>query len=198
MEYSFQSFYLCAMDKKESILQAALTLLVEQGIHATPVSQIAKKAGTGMGTIYNYFENKEVLINAIYVDIKQKEKAILDKSFQEEMPVKVQFEHYYRSTTEFFLKNPLYFLFMDQLHASPVITEHSRESGYLAIGPVVSLLHRGKEEYIIKNLPDNELLQFIGGSILSYLRWLGQIKEHADQKNSLHNQMRLVWDAIKA
>ncbi len=186
------------MDKKESILRAALCLLVEQGIHATPVSQIAKKAGTGMGTIYNYFENKEVLINAIYVDIKQKEKVVLDKSFRKEMPVKVQFEHYYRSTVEFFLKNPLYFRFMDQLHASPVISEESRESGYLAIGPVLRLLHRGKEEHIVKDLPDDEILQFIGGSIISYLRWLGRLNENADQKSSLHNQMRLVWDAIKA
>lgn len=104
------------MNKKETILKAALELLVENGIHATPVSAIAKKANTGMGgTIYNYFESKEVLINAIYVAIKEEEKEVLDAVFKEEIPVKVLFEHYYTSVISFFTKNKIYFGFMDQL-----------------------------------------------------------------------------------
>jgi AcrR family transcriptional regulator len=40
---------------------AAMKLLVDRGIQATPMSAIAKAAGTGMGTIYNYFATKEDL-----------------------------------------------------------------------------------------------------------------------------------------
>lgn len=186
------------MDKRESILRAALTLLVENGIHATPVSLISKTAKTGMGTIYNYFQNKEVLINAIYVKIKNEEKEVLRKVFREELPVKMQFERYYASAINFFRQNPLYFEFMDQLQASPVINEESKQLGYDAIASVTQLLRRGKREQIIKDIGDEEILQFIGGSILGYLRWISRADVTANPDNSLGNQIRLVWDGIKA
>ena len=56
------------MTKKENILSAALSLLTQKGVHNTPMSAIAKSAGTGMGTIYNYFPNKELLINEISLE----------------------------------------------------------------------------------------------------------------------------------
>ena len=52
------------MTKKEAIIAAALELLVEKGVHNTPMSEIAKAAGTGMGTIYNHFSCKEEIIIA--------------------------------------------------------------------------------------------------------------------------------------
>jgi len=185
------------MGKKEHILQAALELLVENGIHATPVSMISKKAKTGMGTIYNYFQNKDVLINAIYVDIKTKEKNVLESVFESELPVKVQFENYYRSMVQFFIENPLFFSFMDQLQASPIITTETKEVGLDAIEHVLELIAKGKKEHIIKNIDNNELLQFIGGSMLSYLRWINRSNESSNLEDTLSNQIRLVWDGIK-
>ncbi|PKB42540.1 TetR family transcriptional regulator [Cellulophaga sp. RHA19] len=182
------------MNKKETILKAALELLVENGIHATPMSAIAKKANTGMGTIYNYFENKEALINAIYVAIKEEEKQVLDTVFNKDLPVKIQFEMYYGIVLDFFTKNRLYFGFMDQLQASPIITAESKNVGYNAIEGAISLLLKGKKEHIIKNIENDELLQFIGGSILSYLRWINLPNNN---NKSLKNQIDLVWDAIK-
>ncbi|WKB82900.1 TetR/AcrR family transcriptional regulator [Cellulophaga lytica] len=182
------------MNKKETIVQAALELLVEKGIHATPVSAIAKKANTGMGTIYNYFESKEVLINTIYVAIKEEEKKVLDTVFNNDLPVKIQFEKYYTIVIEFFTKNKLYFGFMDQLQASPIITNESKTVGYNAIEGAIALLIKGKKEHIIKNIDNDELLQFIGGSILSYLRWINM---PGNNNKSLKNQINLVWDAIK-
>lgn len=188
--------YLCAVDKKQQIQKAALQLLVEKGIHAAPMSAIATAAKTGMGTIYNYFENKEALINAIYVDIKQQEAAILEALFQEQ-PIKTQFELYYTTVIEFFVQRPLYFQFIEQVQASPIITTESRDLGYKAIEPVTRLLKLGQSERIIKDIAMNELLQFLGGIILAHLRW------HFSQKNSsspsaIHNQLRMAWDAIKA
>ncbi|APD08199.1 HTH-type transcriptional repressor Bm3R1 [Flavobacteriaceae bacterium UJ101] len=182
------------MNKKETILASALQLLTETGIHNTPMSAIAKVAGTGMGTIYNYFPNKELLINEIYVSIKAKEMSIFI-DFDKSKPIRTQFELYFTSIIEFFIQNPLYFKFMEQLQASPIITEESREAGKKLISPVIELLNTGKEQRIIKNIESSELLIFISGSILSYLRWY--FNEMKTNNTSLKNQMNLVWDAIK-
>ncbi len=182
------------MSKRESIISAALRLLTQNGIHATPMSAIAKEAGTGMGTIYNYFPKKEHLINEIYTEIKKKEASLL-LDFSEDVPLKTQFETYYRSTVLFFLETPLYLKFMDQLHASPIITAESKAVGQNAVECILQLIEVGKKNRVIKPIRTNELMQFIGGSVLSYTRW--HLAETASAPSSLDRQLQLVWDAIK-
>ncbi|QCX38976.1 TetR/AcrR family transcriptional regulator [Aureibaculum algae] len=182
------------MNKKEAILSSALTLLTEKGVHNTPMSAIAKAAGTGMGTIYNYFPNKEELINEIYINIKEKEKAVF-LDFNLEKPLKTQFENYLTSIIDFFINNPEYFKFMEQLQASPIITKESRSKGEKSVAPVFQLLVKGKQERIIKNIELDEILMFIGGAILSYLRWY--FNQSQARPTSLTNQIQMVWDAIK-
>ncbi|APY00470.1 TetR/AcrR family transcriptional regulator [Lacinutrix venerupis] len=183
------------MNKKEAIQSAAITLLTKKGVHNTPMSAIAKAAGTGMGTIYNYFPNKEALINAIYVSIKQQETNVF-KAFDASKPIKTQFENYYAAIIDFFIAHPTYFQFMEQLQASPIITETSREEGTKSITEVYRLLVKGQQERIIKAINVEELLMFIGGSILSYLRWY--FNQNETKKATLNNQINLLWDAIKA
>ena len=54
-------------DKREDILRAALELIAEHGFHGAPMAMIAERAGVGAGTIYRYFENKDVLIAELYL-----------------------------------------------------------------------------------------------------------------------------------
>lgn len=182
------------MNKKENIIKAALELLVENGIHATPMSAIAKAAGTGMGTIYNYFPTKDILINAIYTYIKEQEISVF-QSFEPNEPIKTQFKIYYIKGIEFFVNNPLFFKFIEQLQASPIITEESKNFGYKAIDPVIQLLLKGQQEKVIKNVSLEEILQFIGGAIVSYLRWY--FNQTNPNPESINNQLSMVWDAIK-
>lgn len=182
------------MNKKENILSAALDLLTKNGVHNTPMSAIAKAAGTGMGTIYNYFANKELLINEIYINIKKEETTVF-KDFMPEEPLKTQFENYFASIIDFFIQHPSYFKFMEQLQASPIITEESRNEGGKSVTQFMKLLHKGQQDRIIKNITTDEIVTFIGGSILSYLRWYFNNPE--TKKSSLKNQIHMVWDAIK-
>lgn len=48
--------------RKKEIALATLEIFSEKGFEATSMSQIAKLAGIGKGTIYEYFESKEELI----------------------------------------------------------------------------------------------------------------------------------------
>jgi len=59
------------MNKKQQLLDSALTLFVNQGIDATSTASIAKNAGVANGTLFHHFPSKEVLVLALYKDIKQ-------------------------------------------------------------------------------------------------------------------------------
>jgi len=51
--------------RKEQILMAALQLFGAKGYQNTSISDIAKKAELSKGLLYNYFESKEDLLNAV-------------------------------------------------------------------------------------------------------------------------------------
>lgn len=182
------------MTKKDAIVNAALQLLVERGVHNTPMSEIAKAAGTGMGTIYNHFANKDLLINEIYIRIKEQEEIVFFK-VDRNKPIKKQFEDYITVLIEFFKNNPSYFKFLEQLEASPIITKKSKAKGGKSVELVSILLENGQREGIIKNIDIQELLMFIGGSVSAYLRWYFNKPRSKNLSNK--NQIQMVWDGIK-
>jgi AcrR family transcriptional regulator len=60
-----------AEQKKEcrkAILDAAVDIVIEKGLKASSMRAIARKAGVGDATIYNYFSSKEALVYGYYRD----------------------------------------------------------------------------------------------------------------------------------
>lgn len=52
-------------ERKNQIMETALELFAQVGYHQTTVGSIASQAGISKGLIYNYFESKEELLQAI-------------------------------------------------------------------------------------------------------------------------------------
>jgi AcrR family transcriptional regulator len=55
------------IDKKADIFKAAREVFYTKGFKDTNISEIAKQAGIGVGTFYNYFESKEKLFLEVYI-----------------------------------------------------------------------------------------------------------------------------------
>lgn len=53
---------------RRAILQAAVTLIAENGFKTATMRRIARTAGVGEATIYNYFPTKEAILYAYYRD----------------------------------------------------------------------------------------------------------------------------------
>jgi AcrR family transcriptional regulator len=67
------------IDKKADILNSGRELFNTKGFKYTKVSDIAKMAGIGIGTFYNYYSSKEKLFLEIYI----KESEDIKKSMME-------------------------------------------------------------------------------------------------------------------
>mgnify|MGYP001815073911 CR=1 FL=1 len=66
-------------EKRRNIALSCRELLLEHGINSLTISQIAKTAGVGKGTIYEYFENKEdIVFEIITTFIIEHEKKLLE------------------------------------------------------------------------------------------------------------------------
>ena len=64
------------IDKKAVILDSGRELFYSKGFKCTKVSDIAKMAGIGVGTFYNYYSSKEKLFLEVYIkeseDVKKR------------------------------------------------------------------------------------------------------------------------------
>lgn len=115
------------LEKRDEIVRAALELIAEHGFHGAPMAMIAERAGVGAGTIYRYFENKDVLISELYADLEQKTLPVIMEGYDPEKPVRERFLHLGTALLRYFIENPLDFRFMEQFHNSPYGVEHRRD-----------------------------------------------------------------------
>ena len=67
--------------KRQEIYTKAMKLFASQGIAETTISQIAKAAGIGKGTVYEYFESKEEIIFSAFVHILGEFEVHMENSF---------------------------------------------------------------------------------------------------------------------
>jgi len=98
------------MDRRQEILEAATKSFSLFGFKATTMEQIAKIANVGKGTIYTFFENKEVLFQEIVLrvitEMKQEATKVINEeaSFQENAYAALMKMLEFRDTHQLFAK----------------------------------------------------------------------------------------------
>ena len=195
-------FLMTTSDKRADIIQAALELIAERGFHDAPMSEIPEKAQVAAGTIYRYFENKDVLINDLFQNIEDRLMDVLLTNYPERNPVKEKFTYVFGELCRYFLKNPLHFRYMEQFFNSPYGISKRREKlsgkiiNQVKRDPLKEIFNEGVSQRILKDLPVSVLSSLAIGPLLYVLRdhtlgfvlldeaLIGQITE-------------ACWDAIK-
>ncbi len=184
------------LEKKEAILQATLQLITEQGFHATPMSQIAKEAGVAAGTIYLYFQNKEELLNALYLQIKSQLGDVIFQGISPGMPVRVAFEKIWYNGLNFYLEHPLNLLFVEQYDNSPFAMKGTQEEAHKYFQTFAELVERAKYEKAIKDLPEYVLYALYYAPVTFLIKMQRQGKLQLDEA-TLAQTFQASWDAIK-
>lgn len=183
-------------NKKNAALQATLDLISENGFHGTPMSKIAEKANIGVGTIYRYFDNKDDLINALYIDIKNRSSKVIFKNYSKDLPVSDNFIRIVQNIVIYYISNPTELSFIEQFENSPLITEETHKNVELLAEPLLELFQYANEQNIIKKIPFETLISLFNGAIISLTKLYLSKKVKPDE-NSLANEINAIWDMIK-
>lgn len=159
--------------KRDEIVRAALELFVEHGFHAAPMAMIAERAGVGAGTIYRYFENKDVLISELYKEVEERLYAVITNGYATEKPFRERFLHLGTALLRFFTGNPVDFRYLEQFHNSPYGVELRRDKIMGKKGGCDvfrELFEDGASQQVMKDLPLTILFALAFGPILSVAR----------------------------
>src|SRR5262245_48125757 len=106
--------YMGKSSKRDDILNATLRLIVRHDLENTSMDMIAKEAQVGMGTIYNYFPSKEVLVNELYRRLQCESAGASMQGYSESAPLREQFVRLLRNKFHFYLDNPETFQVLQQ------------------------------------------------------------------------------------
>jgi len=104
---------------RENIEKIALELFALKGYHATSISQIAEKAGISKGLLYNYFKNKEQLLDSVVMKVYDEIMRIVQMSGN--LPAEKQIEQMIIQTIDHLKKNISFWrLYLFLIHQSDV------------------------------------------------------------------------------
>ncbi|WP_102313464.1 TetR/AcrR family transcriptional regulator [Vibrio cyclitrophicus] len=184
--------------KRQKILDAALLLFSQQGLEGTSTGQIAKTAGVAKATLFHHFENKSLLIDELFRDLKLE----LFSTLQPHTGIAEQdryqaFKFMWITGVEWALENPVAMKFFTNVHFDP--TTQTREV-------IVSQMFASLDEIILKGQEDGKLMSlnidlvrhFIHSHFLICANWLIEQSESPPEKTSkyINDSFDMCWRAI--
>jgi TetR/AcrR family fatty acid metabolism transcriptional regulator len=94
------------MSKKEQIRTMAIELFAAKGYYAVSTPMIAEAARVSTGTIYNYFKNKEEILNFIFSVEHQKCETLLSYLDNLDLPIMEKLSIFINRYSSLLLENP--------------------------------------------------------------------------------------------
>jgi AcrR family transcriptional regulator len=186
-------------DKRRDVMQAALELIAEQGFHRAPMAKIAEKAGVAAGTIYRYFESKDVLITELHRELENEIMAVLQGGYPYGKPLRERFLYLIRGLLRYFITNPLHFRYMEQYFNSPygISMHRNRLLGKSDDHDILmDIFEQGIEQQVLKEFPKAVLFSLAFGPLIFLMR--DHILGFVVLDEALINQTtEACWDAIK-
>lgn len=182
--------------KREALVKATVNLVNNNGFHAAPMSKIAKMANVSPGTIYLYFNNKQDLINHVYIEVKAAFSQFAFKDYEEHLSVEKGFETIWKNIAEFKLKQVEEAMFLSQCDNTPMIDEASRKEGLKHLQPLLELWERGQKEGVIKAVSPYMLYAF---SIypIAFLMNMQQRGLYTLTLAHINDAYEMAWSSIK-
>ena len=185
-------------EKREAILDAALSLFAERGFHGTPVPLIAERAKVGAGTLYRYFESKEALVNALYQRWKGEYGRALMDNQRFNLSPKALFYDIWGRMAQFARQNPKVLAFLELHHHGSYLDEKSQQAEEALLVPLRSYVRDAQKRGSLKDDCSAEVLMAVTyGAFNGLVR--AALKGYLDLTHrNVSHAADCVWAAIQA
>lgn len=180
-------------NKQDDIFDAAMQLFAERGYDGTTIPMIADKAKVGAGTIYRYFDNKESLVNSLFIKCVSQFAELLKNDFPANNgDVRAQFSHIFYRMVQFANHHPSALLFIDSHCNGYYLNEDSISvyNDFLAF--IIRAIEAGQQEGAIRPLPSDALIAIVYGAFIMLFKM-----EQLGKEELLKELGESCWNAIR-
>lgn len=158
-------------DKRSAILAAALKVFAEGGVNGVPMPVLANQAGVGTGTIYRYFESKEVLVNELFREEKLALNQRLYAGLDTSQSPRELFNQVWGRMVCFVRECPDAYRFMELQDHRPYLDEDSRTLERKLLSPILAQYrHLQRKAVFRRDLRPEILMTLVWGSFVSLIK----------------------------
>lgn len=133
-------------DKEKQLIEAAIDLFAKEGFWNTPTSRIAKHAGVATGTLFNYFASKDVLIDAVYTQIKQEMIQHIMAGYPENGGIKARVEHVWFRFIDWGVHFPVRYGLLEQLKLSNLVSAEAQQTQEAELSFAYAMIEQGIQD----------------------------------------------------
>lgn len=168
-----------ASDKKELVCQAAIKIIARDGFHNATVEKIASGAGVAVGTVYNYFLNKNDILNYIFQREYEKRKTYFLKLKEEDLHPLEKLKRILSMHFEEVKKNPDVFLVLLRERGMPRVCHFEGITRFEGLPRFIEeILQEGMKSGTLRSSKLHVIAPAIFGSIEALMgRYLMEIEE---------------------
>ena len=130
------------------------------------MAMIAAKAKVGAGTIYRYFASKDILINELFLEIKEHFTAAMLAYDDDSLSLKQRSENIWIALIKQYAASPIELRFIEQYANSPFLTTDTLRRQNELSAPFTRLLEQGVATGLFRDLPIEVLRAFMYGSAI--------------------------------
>lgn len=147
-------------DKREAILLSAFEVFKKKGFHSAKIEDIAKNAGIGKGTIYEYFSSKKEIFEKAFINNLQSGYIETKKIFEDECCFKEKLAKYLEYKYNYITIQSS--LAENFLAHGELISRNIKETFFKFMikhtEDLTKLIEQGIEENVLKENIDKEIL----------------------------------------
>ena len=186
-------------DKRTLVLEASIDLFAEEGFWNTPTTRIAKHAGVGTGTLFNYFGSKEGLIDEVYMELKREWGEHILSGWPEEGTLREQLEHMWFRYIDWGMRYPDRYTLKQQLHLSELVSEESQAEGTEQLAFVVDLYNQAVSDGILIDIPLEYFGMLFQAQVEAAIAY-AQYRDLQDMALLKHVGLsfEIFWNSVKA
>ncbi len=182
-------------NKREIIFNTALDLIAVHGLHNTPMSLVSSASGVSTGAIYHHFESKEVLINELYLHIKEEIHRAVFTGF-DDTDYREGFNTIWSNYFHFLIQHPNVLSFAEQCSTAPIIKNSTRQEAAQFISPLIGFIQKGISEKILMPHDINFILAIINSNVVAMAKL--HISHHLTITEEIEAQaIEASWKSLK-
>lgn len=179
-------------EKEKSIKEAVIKLILQEGFHGTSISKIAKAAGVSPATVYIYYENKEVMLQDIYIEYSEEIYEYLLDKLKDSSSGKEFIEILVKEYFTYIKENGEIFHFVDQFSSCPALINQCSE--HKGINNLIKLLEEMKQNKILKDLRNDNLIAILFAPIKNIA--INKCIEEVQQVELIKEMTKIMQEAL--
>ncbi|MFK3795104.1 MULTISPECIES: TetR/AcrR family transcriptional regulator [unclassified Pseudomonas] len=167
-------------DKRNALIDSALRVFAEQGLGA-PTSKIAKRAGVSEGTLFNYFETKDDLLNQVYLQLKAQLRDVMMPGYPSDHDLKSRLHHAWHTYVGWGVAHPQERKAMALLMMSDRVTDASKQSGSEAFNDIHRHMQEGTACGALRDQPTAFIAAIMRSLAETTMDFMSNEPEHAER-----------------